>query len=460
MGALRKSAVAIVLARDAGGALRVLIGRRHPDLRLLGGYFAFPGGGIEPGDGDPATEAEEVVLRRTAARELAEETGVRVAPDAFEPAGRRVTPPFMPVRFDSLMFVAQLDEPIPIDPSVAGELFDIHWTSARALRDEWRDLAVRVAPPLIPILQELADAETESLAEIAARLRAVNELMEADGPRIEFVPDVLMMPLPTPTLPPATTTNCYWVGSSEFVLIDPGSADAQSCARLLRHVRRREAEGGRAKAVVLTHHHLDHVGGARAVARELDVPVLAHPLTWRALGPWDVSRGDLEDGDVLELAGGERLEILHTPGHAPGHVALLERRRGSLFAGDLVSGVSTILVDSAPGSLDEYLASLERIRDAGAKTLFPAHGPPMIDPAADVQRVLEHRARREAQILDAVGSATSIVDIVREAYADTPRADPALAASQATSHLARLERLGKVRREGAGWSRTAGGAEA
>lgn len=450
----RKSAVAIVLTRDADGLLRVLIGRRNPKLRLLGGYYAFPGGAIEETDGSLDTEAEEDVLRRTASRELAEETGVIVPADAFQPAGRRITPPFVPVRFDSLMFVAEVETARAIEPEVPGELLDIRWASPQALRDEWRDLSIRVAPPLIPILQQLAEAEAETLAEIAARLRVTNAFMEDDGPRIEFVPDVLMMPIETPTLPPATTTNCYWVGARELVVIDPGSAEPEACARLLRHLRRREEEGARAKAVVLTHHHGDHVGGARTIARELNVPVFAHPRTWDALGDWDVVREPLEDGGALELAGGERLVALHTPGHAIGHLALFEERRGSLFAGDLVSGVSTILVDSSPGSLDVYLASLERIRDLGARTLFPAHGPPMISPAADVQRILDHRAKREVRILDAIGSrATTVAEIVRQAYADTPHADPGLAAAQAASHLDRLERHGRVRRDGSGWSR-------
>lgn len=451
----RKSAVAIVLTRDADGALRVLVGKRNPKQRLLGGYHAFPGGAFEDVDGDLDVDGEEVVLRRTASRELEEETGVVVPPEAFQSAGRRVTPPFMPLRFDTLMFVAQVDSPREIRPEVPGEMLDLRWASPQSLRDAWRELAIRVAPPVIPILQQLAEAEAEALPDVAERLRRINAFMEEDGPRIEFVPDVLMMPIETPTLPPATTTNCYWVGSRELVIIDPGSADAEACARLLRHVRRREAEGARARAVVLTHHHADHVGGARTVARELGVPIHAHPRTWEALGHWGVPRAALEDGDVLELSGGERIRALHTPGHAVGHLALFEERKRSLFAGDLVSGVSTILVDPAPGSLDVYLESLARIRDLHAKTLFPAHGPPMISPAADVQRILDHRARREEQVLDAVGpQATSIADIVRRAYADTPRADPGLAATQATSHLDRLERHGRVRREGIGWIRT------
>jgi glyoxylase-like metal-dependent hydrolase (beta-lactamase superfamily II) len=196
------------------------------------------------------------------------------------------------------------------------------------------------------------------------------------------------------------------------------------------------------------------VGGAARVAAELRVPVMAHPATWAAWGSAGSSaRIELVDDEVIELSGGERLRALHTPGHAPGHLALLEETRGSLFAGDLVSGVSTILVDSAPGSLDLYLRSLERIRDAGARTLFPGHGPPHIAPRDAVQRLLDHRAEREARIVGALeAGAKSVEQIVTAAYADAPEANPALAARQAMSHLDRLRAAGRVRQEGSSWT--------
>jgi glyoxylase-like metal-dependent hydrolase (beta-lactamase superfamily II)/8-oxo-dGTP pyrophosphatase MutT (NUDIX family) len=432
----------------------VLVGRRRS--RFLGGFFAFPGGTVEPADGDPASEGD-ACFRRAAARELAEETGIRAAPEVLLDAGRRVTPPFFPRRFDTRFYVVGLGAEIEPSPQQPGEFDDLRWTGASAVERAWRELEIRVAPPLIPILQELARVGPAPWEEIARRLFSVNEEMEsAIGPRIEFVPDVLMIPLSTITLPPATTTNCYVVGGGSFAVIDPGGRGGE-VTRLLRHVEARTAAEARPIAVVLTHHHSDHVGGAVETATRLQVPVFAHPETWSLWreGAELAARGlarELRDGEHVELGGGERLRALHTPGHAAGHLALLEERRGSLFAGDLVSGLSTILVDSAPGSLDLYLASLQRIRDVGARTLFPAHGPPMISPAADVQGVIDHRAEREARIVAALeGGPMRLQEIAARAYADTPQAPATLAAAQTAAHLDRLARQTRVRRQGDRW---------
>jgi glyoxylase-like metal-dependent hydrolase (beta-lactamase superfamily II) len=355
------------------------------------------------------------------------------------------------------MYVGGLEAIPPVVPEDR-ELEDLQWVAPRELHRKWQRLEVRIAPPLIPILEELASAGEADFAEIAARVARVNDEMEADGPRIEFVPDVLMIPLQTPTLPPATHTNCYLVGSRDFLIVDPGSADPGEVARLLRHVARRRSSGPEPRAVVLTHHHEDHVGGAVAVASKLGIPVMAHAATWER---WEdggtlTTEGlvrELGDADVVSLAGGERLRVLHTPGHAEGHVALHDEAGGNLFAGDLVSGISTILVDTASGNLDRYLASLTRIRDTGAQTLFPAHGPPLMSPASDIQRVLDHRGERESKIVDALRDGPKPVDeVARIAYADTPGAAPALALSQATSHLDRLVRMGRGRRDGELWS--------
>lgn len=452
----RKSAVAIPVVRDGDG-IRVLAGRRSAGSRFLGGFFAFPGGVHDAADGDLAREGEDACLRRTAARELEEETGLVVSPEVLRPAGRRLSPPFTPVRFDSLIYTVDVAAPAPA-PRSSGELEELAWARPAELVRRWQDLEIRVAPPVLPMLFALADASADADgATLAAAVERANTFPDDEGPRIEFVPFVHLVPLRTPTLPPATTTNCYLVGAREMLVVDPGAADAREHARLRNQLARRREEGAEPIAIVLTHHHGDHVDGAGTLARELRLPVWAHAETlarWGGRASAEALAGvrALRDGEVLALSGGERVRVLWTPGHAPGHVALLEETRGSLFAGDLVSGVSTILVDSAPGSLDRYLASLGRLLEYPMRTIFPGHGPPAIDPLRTLRGVLDHRAEREARILAAVrAGARGLSGITEAAYADTPGADPALAARQALAHLERLEGQGQVRREGDEW---------
>ncbi|MEZ5066510.1 MAG: MBL fold metallo-hydrolase [bacterium] len=443
--------MAIPVSWNATGSLVCFVGRRHPKSRFLGGFFAFPGGVIEPADGDPDSADEQEVLARTASRELAEETGLVIAPEALLPAGWRETPPFGPRRFDTKMFLAPFERPVEPGPVESSELIDLAWAEPGALFERWRRLEIRVAPPLVPMLRCLAEDSSGDAASIAARLRDVNVERPEQGPRIEFVPDIHMVLLRTATLPPATHTNCYLAGAREFVVIDPGASDPLELARLERQIEARRAEGGVPHAVLVTHHHSDHTGGVSFVAERWQLPVWAHAETF-ARGAGAARGRVLVDGERIDLSGGERLRILHTPGHAAGHVAVLEETRGSLFAGDLVSGVSTILVDTASGSLDLYLDSLRRLADCSARTLFPGHGPPLLDPPRAIAKLLEHRAAREAAILAAVEAGEeSLPAITRRAYADTPGADPGLARRQAEAHLDRLERLGRVLRTTRGW---------
>ena len=78
---------------------------RSRATRFFPGYHAFPGGVLDALDGD--AERDEA-RRRAAVRELEEETGVKLAPEALEPAGRLLTPPFGPTRYDTSFYVCEL----------------------------------------------------------------------------------------------------------------------------------------------------------------------------------------------------------------------------------------------------------------------------------------------------------------------------------------------------------------
>jgi len=181
--------------------------------------------------------------------------------------------------------------------------------------------------------------------------------------------------------------------------------------------------------------------------------VRAHAVVLDALGGGLGSRAGapLADGDLLDL-GGLRLVTLETPGHAPGHLAFHLPERQAAIVGDLLSSLSTILVDPEEGDMDAFLASLARVDALGCRTLLPAHGAPL--PARALKEALAHRRARMQRVLDAVhAGAASLRAIAEAAYADTPTAPAPLRELQTLAHLRALERAGTVSREGDRWHR-------
>src|SRR5262252_54983 len=85
-----------------------------------------------------------------------------------------------------------------------------------------------------------------------------------------------MFPAKTPTLPPATHTNSYALGSGEVLLVEPATPYAEEQRAWADWVRALASRGRRAVAILVTHHHVDHVGGLDALTRELQLPVWMH----------------------------------------------------------------------------------------------------------------------------------------------------------------------------------------
>ena len=97
----------------------------------------------------------------------------------------------------------------------------------------------------------------------------------------------------------------------------------------------------RVRAILCTHAHDDHIRYAPELADRTGAPIMLHPddeQVWELTHPERSADGDLEDGDVISVAG-VQLEVHHTPGHAPGAVCLYCPELGVLFSGDtLFSG--------------------------------------------------------------------------------------------------------------------------
>ena len=213
------------------------------------------------------------------------------------------------------------------------------------------------------------------------------------------------------------------------------------------------ARGAWLARVLVTHAHPDHASGARVIAA-------AHPgaafmkLSWpeqdrRYQVPWTA----VVDGQTIDT-GGTSLEVLHTPGHSPDHVAFWHAQSRTLFAGDLViPGGSVLIHASRGGNLRDYLASLERVRALAPARLLPAHGQPVDDPETLLTRTIEHRLQRERQVVDALAAGESTLPALVESIYDG--LDPALVpAAQETlrAHLDKLRLEGRAAEAEGRWT--------
>jgi ribonuclease/clavin/mitogillin len=273
----------------------------------------------------------------------------------------------------------------------------------------------------------------------------------------ELSSSLQLFPARTPTLLPATHTNSYALGGRDVLLIEPATPYEDEQRAWIDWARGLVSQGRKLVAIVATHHHEDHVGGLDVLARELDVSVWAHDLTVERLAPSTraaVTRR-LSDGDQLLLEGprDESWRVLHTPGHAPGHVCLFEERTRTAIVGDMVASVGTILIAPGDGDMTVYLEQLERLALLDASLALPAHGDPIDAPTVLFRKYVTHRLAREARVLAAVKRAgaagADAAALVPDAYADTPVHLWPIAKLSLEMHLEKLVRDGLVARIGA-----------
>jgi glyoxylase-like metal-dependent hydrolase (beta-lactamase superfamily II) len=255
----------------------------------------------------------------------------------------------------------------------------------------------------------------------------------------------------TPTLPPATHTNSYALGTRDVLLVEPATPYEDEQRAWIAWGRSLVASGRRIVAIVATHHHPDHVGGVQQLTRALDVPLWAHAHTASRIDV-PVTR-TLEDGETITLDGpfAERWQVLHTPGHAPGHVCLWNAEERAVVVGDMVASVGTILIDPVDGDMRAYLEQLDRLARLEAQLALPAHGEPIDEPTALFRRYIAHRLMREAKIVAAIATrraagsrSPSAEEILPDAYSDVPETLWPVALLSLRAHLKKLDDDGRA----------------
>lgn len=323
----------------------------------------------------------------------------------------------------------------------------------------------RQGPRGVPLLVYLRFSARVRLQRLALRLGGAPRGLRALPPVARLSADVTRVLGANASRMTLQGTNTYLVGAGRTrVLIDASDGNGRYMAALLAACR---ARGARISHLLLTHGHLDHMGGLLRVREAFpDVQVrkwLPQPrgLALRVSNEESALLGvqPLEDGDEfrVEAADGRplRLRTVFAPGHHADHTCFVleggEQR--VLFSGDCVLGEGSCVFDS----LRELMASLQRLRDCEPDIIYPAHGPVVPDAIAKIDEYIAHRQQREDQVLEALKAAAAdpkpltAGQIVAAIYEELPFLLRMAACKAVEKHLVKLVADERVRKTPSGW---------
>jgi ribonuclease/clavin/mitogillin len=243
-------------------------------------------------------------------------------------------------------------------------------------------------------------------------------------------------------------TNTYLIGTGEKrLLLDTGQGVEGYLPLLETSIT--EVAGARGlSGIVLTHGHVDHVGGLRMLVERFGpLPVYGMAVDARDAGD-RITR--LGDGEVVSTEGAT-LRALWTPGHASDHLCFYLEEERALFTGDVVLGAGTTVIPR-DGDLVQYLESLRRLLRLDIAVIYPAHGPAVHEPHAKIREYIAHRELRESQIEQALAQGPrTVAAIVSLLYTDVPAYLHPAAAMSVEAHLRKLSQEGRAFASGDLW---------
>jgi len=303
-------------------------------------------------------------------------------------------------------------------------------------------------------------------------------------------PHAIVVPTPFPVGP----INVYLLEGPEPALVDTGPNTDEAMTSLQNGLAERGQTLAGIRHLVISHAHPDHYGLAARIAAESEAKVYSHRYNVELLAsdqaiikdwgdyyvqallgaglPSSLLAGTvrafstassyhqpvgvdaaLDDGAVLSL-GGDVWEVIHTPGHASGHICLYSGQSGHLLSGDhLLRDISSnpILEPPLPGevkrprSLAQYLRSLERVAALEVAVTWPGHGAPITDHRQLIARRLRFHRRRANQIATLLSAQPRTAYQIATTYFSALQGMQAfLAVSEVIGHLDILEQEGRV----------------
>ena len=178
--------------------------------------------------------------------------------------------------------------------------------------------------------------------------------------------------------------NVYLIKGRRAAFFDSGFDTDESVDAALRMWE--SAGEPEVEAIVISHRHADHSGGARRLADATGAVVMCNPTE---KGPIESELPNtnigrtVANGETLDL-GGVTLEFVHTPGHTVGSLGAVYREEGLLFAGDTIRNSDPFKIDATAGDMDMHLNTLGKLQGYDLKLIAPGHGPVVEDPAGHI----------------------------------------------------------------------------
>lgn len=442
-------AVTVMLVH--GDAL--FLARRNPRLAAFPGYYAFPGGKVDLGDGDGPLAGEHFAgqtprLMRALDRELREELDFALI-DACRSGlvervaclGEVTTPAFVPYRFRTWFYKVVLRERPTF--TLNAEASHGEWAPVAEWKRRYESGRLLVAPPT-RVAIEAFDADLH----VAALPRLDVDFDRPDQvPWVEPLHGLRILLVRSNTLPPALHTNVFWMGDAGAprVVIDPSPNDRAEFDRLCRRL---DAFG--VDLVFLTHHHPDHREFADEIARRYRVPIGMSADTRERIARKDgaaffegLSVRRFAEGDTLTRWQNEPVRLIAVPGHDEGQLAPMPESRAWCIVSDLIQGVGTVVIAPPEGNMRKYFASLRKIIEIDPAVIIPSHGA-ALGTTHYLKTALAHREERERAIRALHADGRSEDEMLRTIYRDVdPRLLP-LARLNIQSHLAKLREEGAV----------------
>ena len=274
----------------------------------------------------------------------------------------------------------------------------------------------------------MTSVETDAGEEASRQMPAAGEVVRLSARVRRITQD-------NPSIFTGVGTNTHLVGEREIFILDPGPDGDDHFDNLVDAV-------GAAKvlAVIPTHHHQDHWPLAPRLAEHYGAPTLG----FADCGDYRPQK-KVRDAELLH-ADGVTLEAIHTPGHAEDHISYLLREESTLLSGDHVMGWSTSVIAPPGGSLNDYLASLDKLRSFSFARMYPAHGLPIDNPLERIDELYNHRVERTRQAIEALETGLDrIPEMVSHIYADVDKKLHTAAGWSLLAHLQALVEDGRVR---------------